>query len=130
MLSIVAINTVTQNGKKFLDAHIVTSVYGRRNIDKYIRKAEEEGRLIKHKKEETSQGIPQVQYKGNINEISSANSIPQDSDSVKREFSDTDTKYSIRDIAPITEAEIKDLEKHFGIKKTLLLLFVLFLVKQ
>ena len=111
LLSVVAINTVTQNGRKFLNAHIVTSVYGRRNIDSYIAKAEKEGRLIKAKKEETPQGIPQVQYKGNINEISSDNSISQSPNSVKskfsdrdnpqaREFSDADTKFSIREEAP------------------------------
>lgn len=91
LLSIVAINTVTQNGRKFLNAHIVTSVYGRRNIDSYIAKAEKEGRLIKTKKEETPQGIPQVQYEGNINAISSDNRISQNPNSVKSEFSDRDT---------------------------------------
>ena len=67
--------------------HKVTSVYGRRSIDNYIRKAETEGRLIKSK-EEIPQGIPQVQYKGNINETSSANSISRDSQNVNKNFSE------------------------------------------
>ena len=71
MLSIVALNTSAQNAKKFIEAHIVTSIYGRRSMDKYVAKAEREGRLIYSKKEESVQGIPQVQYKGDINTNSS-----------------------------------------------------------
>ena len=57
-LCIVAINQKTQNGRKFLDAHIVTTVYGRRNIDRYVAKAEEEGRLIKSKKKRFRKAFP------------------------------------------------------------------------
>lgn len=51
----------------------------------------------------------------------SANSISENADSVKREFSnrdssdmDNDIRYSYREIQPITESETQDLEKHFG----------------
>ena len=81
ILSIVAINTHTLNSNKFEKAHIITSVYGRRNANNYINLAEKEGRLIT-KKEESTQGIPQVQYEGNINENSSKNSIPNSSENV------------------------------------------------
>ena len=75
ILSIVRLNAKTLNGKRFLDEHIVTSAYGRINIENYIKKADNEGRLIKQK--EQSQGIPQVQYEGNINDHSFDNSISQ-----------------------------------------------------
>ena len=97
ILSIVAINQKPQNGRQFLDVHIVTSVYGKRNIDKYIGKAEEEGRLIKAKKEESSQGIPQVQYKGNINDNSSNDSISPKTKSVNKNTENSDTKFQDRD---------------------------------
>ena len=71
LLSIISLNTITRNAKKFIEAHIVTSIYGRRGIDKYIAKADREGRLIYSKKEEQVQGISQVQYEGNINTNSS-----------------------------------------------------------
>ena len=93
LLSIVAINTKTQNNRKFLDAHIVTSVYGRKSIEKYISNAENEGRLLLTKKEETSQGIPQVQYEGNINEISSNYSISDSTAKSQGKFSDRDADY-------------------------------------
>jgi hypothetical protein len=96
ILSIVSINQKTQNNMKFLDAHIVTSVYGRRNIEKYISKAEEEGRLIKAKKEESTQGIPQVQYEGNIN-VNSTNSILQKLDSVNQKSENSNIKNQDRD---------------------------------
>jgi hypothetical protein len=44
----------------------------------------------------------------------SGNSIPQNTDSVKREFSE-DIRYSDREIQPITEEEYQTLEKHFGV---------------
>ena len=39
LLSIVALNAYTRNAKNFIETHIVTSIYGRRNIEKYIDKA-------------------------------------------------------------------------------------------
>ena len=92
LLSIVELNTFARNAKKYIEAHIVTSIYGRRNIDRYISKAKEEGRLIYSKKEEPSQGNSQVQYEGIINDSSSSNSISQSTDSVKRKFSDRDSE--------------------------------------
>lgn len=101
---------MTQNNRKFLNAHIVTSVYGRRSIEKYISNAENEGRLLLSKKEETSQGIPQVQYEGNINEISSDNSI-LDSTSKSQE------KLSDREIAGISNNDYAKMYNHFGSTK-------------
>ena len=42
-------------------------------------------------------------------------SISQNPDSVKGEFSDTDIRYSDREIQPITETEYETLKKHFGV---------------
>ena len=72
LFSIVEVNTEAHNDKGFLKAHVVTSVYGNRGIKNRITKAQEEGRLIYNKNEELSQGIPPVQYQGNINDNSSS----------------------------------------------------------
>ena len=74
LFSIVEVNTKAQNKVKVLDAHVVTSVYGNKNLSKRIALAEQEGRLIydKNKDEEISQGTPQVQYKRGINDNSSS----------------------------------------------------------
>ena len=87
LLSIVALNTTAQNAKKFIEAHIVTSIYGRRGIENYIKKAEAEGRLVYNKKEESAQGIPQVQYEGDINANSPKPSIRNPELEVKKKFS-------------------------------------------
>ena len=71
LLSIVALNTSARNAQEFIEAHIVTSIYGKRSIERYVSKADSEGRLIYTKKEELAQGISQVQYEGNINANSS-----------------------------------------------------------
>lgn len=84
LLAIVAVNTVKQNAGVFAEVHVVTSVYGRRNIDRYIEKAEAEGRGIYKKKEEPTQGIPQVRYEGDINAGSSASSVPDSGQDVKQ----------------------------------------------
>ena len=58
MLAIVALNTSARNTNKFIEAHIVTSIYGRRSIDKYIDKAETEGRLIYKKIKSQRKAFP------------------------------------------------------------------------
>ena len=88
LLSIVALNTNARNSKKYIEAHIVTSIYGRRSIERYIDAAEKEGRLIYNKKEESTQVNSQVQYEGIVNANSSVGSIPQDTENVNRKFSD------------------------------------------
>ena len=88
LLSIVALNTHARNAKKYIEAHIVTSIYGKSSIDRYVSKAEQEGRLIYNKNEELTQVNSQVQYEGIINANSSKSSISQDSESVKSKFSD------------------------------------------
>lgn len=98
-LAIVALDTSTRNVDRFIKAHIVTSVYGRRSIDNYIRKASEDGRLVYDKREEPARGISQVQYKSNINADSSLDAnVSQNDPTVKRQE---------RDIT-ITPAEILD----------------------
>lgn len=98
-LAIVALDTSTRNVDRFIKAHVVTSVYGRRSIDNYIRKASEDGRLVYDKREEPARGISQVQYKSNINADSSLNAnVSQNGSGVKRQE---------RDIT-ITPAEILD----------------------
>ena len=119
LLSIVMLNTSTRNAKKFIEAHIVTSIYGRRSIEKYIGKAEEEGRLIYSKKEESTQGISQVQYEGNINVNSSfENKIPQSDDDVKllQERLDTADRNRLTVLENQNqrlEKELADLEKAY-----------------
>lgn len=89
-LAIVALDTSTRNVDRFIKAHIVTSVYGRRSIDNYIRKASEDGRLVYDKREEPARGISQVQYKSNINADSSLDAnVSQTGSSVKRQERDT-----------------------------------------
>ncbi len=86
-LSILAVNTTAQSSNSFLATHVVTSVYGRRNIDKYIQKAEDEGRAIKI--EAPASVIPQVQYEGDMVTGASNERIPEASEDVKQ--------YSVRD---------------------------------
>lgn len=89
-LAIVALDTSTRNVDRFIKAHVVTSVYGRRSIDNYIRKASEDGRLVYDKREEPARGISQVQYKSNINADSSLDAnVSQTGSSVKRQERDT-----------------------------------------
>lgn len=98
-LAIVALDTSTRNVDRFVKAHVVTSVYGRRSIDNYIRKASEDGRLVYDKREEPARGISQVQYKSNINADSSLDAnVSQTGPAVK---------WQERDIT-ITPAEILD----------------------
>lgn len=89
-LAIVALDTSTRNVDRFIKAHVVTSVYGRRSIDNYIRKASEDGRLVYDKREEPARGISQVQYKSNINADSSLDAnVSQTGSSVKWQERDT-----------------------------------------
>ncbi len=81
-LAIIVLNTSAQNANTFIEAHIVTSIYGRNNIEKYIQKAQSEGRLIDKKQEEISQGIIPVQYRSDINDKSSTDSIYKNSENV------------------------------------------------
>ena len=97
LLSIVALNTRPRNAKKYIEAHIVTSIYGKSSIDRYVSKAEQEGRLIYNKKEESTQVNSQVQYEGIVNANSSVDSLAQNSNSVKSQFSEDDKVYSDRD---------------------------------
>ena len=89
-LAIVALDTSTRNVDRFIKAHVVTSVYGRRSIDNYIRKASEDGRLVYDKREEPARGISQVQYKSNINADSSLDAnVSQTGSTVKWQERDT-----------------------------------------
>ena len=89
-LAIVALDTSTRNVDRFIKAHVVTSVYGRRSIDNYIRKASEDGRLVYDKREEPARGISQVQYKSNINADSSLDAnVSQTGSAVKWQERDT-----------------------------------------
>lgn len=89
-LAIVSLDTSTRNVDRFIKAHVVTSVYGRRSIDNYIRKASEDGRLVYDKREEPARGISQVQYKSNINADSSLDAnVSQTGSSVKWQERDT-----------------------------------------
>lgn len=81
LLSIVEVNTHAQNNDKFMAAHVITSVYGNKSIDSRIAKAKNEGRLL-YTKEESTQGITQVQYESNINVNSSNNRVTQNSNVV------------------------------------------------
>lgn len=68
--------------------------YGKRSLNNLLASAEEDGRLIYNKKEneESSQGITQVQYEGNINDNSSSNnSILNPTEKVKKQNSDRDS---------------------------------------
>ena len=105
LFSIVEVNTKTQNNQKFIDVHVVTSVYGNKNISKRIAEAETDNRLI-YKKEESTQGMPQVQYERDVNANSSANSISHDLDNVNNKFSESKEKFSDRDPDALTNREI------------------------
>ena len=96
LLAIVAVNTVKQNAGVFAEVHVVTSIYGRRNIDRYIERAESDGRGIYNKKEEPAQGITQVQYEGDINASSPGNSVPDSGQNVKPNVgSDDGVRFSL-----------------------------------
>ena len=105
ILSIIAINAITLNGNKMLNAHIVTSAYGKKNIERYISIAKSEERLIGYKKQEFMQGTPQVQYEGSINTNSSNNKIPQKESVVNTYFmqhnENNSEKQSARDVTYI-----------------------------
>lgn len=58
LLSIVALNAYTRNAKNFIETHIVTSIYGRRNIEKYVDKARSEGRRLITKKKSQRKAFP------------------------------------------------------------------------
>ncbi len=86
-LAIVVLNTSARNADKFIEAHIVTSVYGRSNFDRYFEKALSEGRVINKKTEGSTQGIAPVQYPSDINANSSVkNSISENSEDVNPEI--------------------------------------------
>ena len=93
LFSIVEINTKAQHNKEFLPAHIVNSVYGNRGLKNRITNAEAEGRIIYNKKEESTQGMPQVQYERDINANSSKNIIRNSDRDVNTKFSDRDSEY-------------------------------------
>ena len=63
-LAIVELNTVARNASQYLEAHVVNSIYGKRNIDRYIKKARSEGRLLQKEREDLSTVNSQVQYEG------------------------------------------------------------------
>ena len=63
-LAIVELNTVARNASQYLEAHVVNSIYGKRNIDRYIEKARSEGRLLQKEREDLSTVNSQVQYEG------------------------------------------------------------------
>lgn len=81
-LSIIAINTTAQSSGTYLATHVVTSVYGRKNIDKYIKAAEDEGRAIKI--EAPASVRSQVQYEGAMITGASDGRIPEASKDVKQ----------------------------------------------
>ena len=95
-LAIFVLDTTTQHGGKFISAHIMPTVYGRRSIDSYIQKAKNEGRLVFDARKEGSQGIPQVQYKGDINDPSKRR-VPDAEADVKQEIK-TDSGEVVADI--------------------------------
>lgn len=93
LFSIVEINTKTQNNQKFIDVHVVNSVYGNRSINNRIVTAKEEGRVIYDKNKESMQGIPLVQYQRDINIDSSKDIIRNPNEKVNENISN----YSDRD---------------------------------
>ncbi|MBQ2963861.1 MAG: hypothetical protein IJE14_04300 [Clostridia bacterium] len=105
LLSIVTINTSSQNSREFIEAHIVNSIYGKRNIERYISKSNSEGRLIYNKNnDETPQGIPPVRYQGDINaESSFINSIFNSPDNVKSSVKKSDIVACLVDTYNYTE---------------------------
>lgn len=50
-LAILEIDTIAKNGSSVLSVTVTTSVYGRRNIERYIQTAKDDGRYIDIKKE-------------------------------------------------------------------------------
>ena len=94
LFSIVEVNTKAQHRGRFMDAHVVTSVYGNRSLKKRIDIATEEGRVIYNKNEESAQGMPPVQYQRDINANSSSNnSISQTEEKSQEVFSDREYSY-------------------------------------
>ena len=94
LFSIVEVNTNAQHSKEYLPAHVVNSVYGNRGLKNRIANAETEGRIIYNKKEESSQGMPQVQYERDINDNSSKDSILYADKIVKENISDIASGYA------------------------------------
>ena len=64
VLAVVELNSDAHNLANYVDAHIVASVYGRRNINLYIAKAQSEGRIIYNKKEIPRKACPQYNTGG------------------------------------------------------------------
>ncbi len=93
LFSVVEINTVAQHNKKFLRAHVVNSVYGNRGVKNRIVLANKENRVIYNKKEESTQGMPQVQYERDINANSSKFIIRNGKEKSQEKFSDRDYSY-------------------------------------
>ncbi len=120
-LAIVELNAAARNFRTHLTAHIVNSVYGKRNIESYIQKAKSDGRLLKNNSEEFSQVKAQVQYKSVINDNSSDNiTIPHEVQSVNSSISENgenDTvKLSLQENyaeyeKPITREDIEDVQR-------------------
>ncbi len=102
LFSIFEVNTKTQNNRKFMAAHVVASVYGNRGLKNRIITAENEGRVIYKKEEESTQVNPQVQYKGIVNANSSNRSIPQSDITVNSQMK----KYSDRDPESVSDRAV------------------------
>lgn len=94
-LAVVVLNSIAVNAQRHIDAHIVASIYGKRNIDNFIAKADADGRLIYSKKEDSAQGISPVQYRGNINAKSSDTIVPQSEHGVNMDSMKKTEKYSL-----------------------------------
>lgn len=125
LFSVVEINTKTLNNNKFMDAHVVTTVYGHRGIHNRIIAAKNENRLI-YNKNESAQGITPVQYQRNINANSlsgdntiTTNSIPDSSKKINSFEKNSSEKVSSyenlkaqnAEIAKFAEENIKDYKK-------------------
>ena len=125
LFSVVEINTKTLNNNKFMDAHVVTTVYGHRGIHNRIIAAKNDNRLI-YNKNESAQGITPVQYQRNINADSSSgdnsittNSIPDSSEKINSFEKNSSEKVSNyeqlqaenAEIAKFAEENIKDYKK-------------------
>ncbi len=87
LISIVEINTKTQHDSRFIDVHVVNSVYGNKGIQNRIETAKKDGRLIYNKKE-SAQGMPRVQYKRDVN----ANSLNGDKTITTTSIPDSEQK--------------------------------------
>lgn len=110
LFSIVEVNTKTQHNKNFIDVHVVASVYGSSGLKNRIMNAENEGRLIYKKNEESSQGIPQVQYKRDFNDNSSNTNLPQNDNGVNSNSIQPTSKNSNSIKIPNTEFSLSDSE--------------------